>query len=135
MNPLSFIFGNKMLIVGIIALIAFASLSGYILILRSNVAELIAEKNVVTAKLEVSNASITALQNAITEQNAAVEKLKLAAEARAKANEEELKKALQAAKTYRDKADQLIKTPRPQGVEVCTAADALINQEIQNGKK
>lgn len=135
MNPIPFILGNKMLIIGALALIAFAGLSTYVVVLRGNVAELTAEKNLLSAKLEVSNSSISSLEQAIQDQNTAVEKLKQAAESRFAANAEELKKAQQAARVFKDKADRIINTPAPPGVDTCTAANALINQEIQDAKK
>lgn len=121
---------NKYVIIGIIV----ALLGTYIVILRGQVATCKAEKDTLTAELQVSQASVKSLQQAINDQNAAVEKLKADADAREKAGQVEIAKAKDKADTFKKQASDLLKKVAPQGVAKCDAANQLINQEIRNAK-
>lgn len=121
---------NKYVIIGMIVVAAGI----YITILRSQLSSCTAEKNLLTAELNISEASVKGLQAAIVEQNTAIEKLKSAADERAKKNAEEVAKAKVIADTYKKRADDLAKRVVPQNVSKCDAANDLFNEVIKNAK-
>jgi len=114
-----------------------AALAGsgiYIKVLKSDVTALNAEKSSLIVKLEVSTSSITALQSAIGEQNAAVEKFKAEADAREKANRNEAIKAKVESANQKKRADDLMARVIPQNTTACNAANQLFNEEIKSAK-
>lgn len=120
----------------VIALLV-ASLCGvgiYVKILKGNIVALEAEKASLVTKLEVSNASIVALQKSIDEQNAAVQKFKDAADAREKVNRNEIVKAKVESANQKKRAADLMNRVIPQNVTACDAANQLFNEEIKNAK-
>lgn len=120
---------NKYVIIGLVVVAAGV----YIMMLRSSIATCEAEKNVLKAELAVSQASVKSLSAAIDEQNVAVQKLKDAADERAKKNATELAKAKAEADTFKKKAGALISRVAPQNVTKCDAANQLFN-EVLNAK-
>jgi hypothetical protein len=102
--------------------------------LKSDIVALEAEKASLVVKLEVSNASIAALQKSINEQNAAVEKFKADADAREKANRNEIVKAKVESANQKKRADDLMGRVIPKDTTACDAANQLFNEEIKNAK-
>ena len=121
---------NKFVIIGVIVVAAGI----YIAFLKSDISTLEAEKKVLVAELEVSQASVKSLQQAITDQNAAIDKMKTDADAREKAGAIEIAKAKAAAEGFRKQAGTLMARTAPQGVAKCDAANSLFNEEIKNAK-
>lgn len=131
MGILTFILSNKKLIgIAIIAIAIFSTLI-YVKSLKSDIEVLEAEKASLILKLEVSNASIAALQKSIDEQNAAVEKFKADADAREKAGIAAVARAKAESAVSKKKAETIITAKIPEGKTVCEAADDLFNQEIK----
>lgn len=120
---------NKYVIIGIVV----AAFGVYIMMLRNNIKTCEAEKNVLVAELAVSQASVKSLSAAIEEQNTAVQKLKDAADERAKKNATELAKAKAEASTFKKNAGSLISRVAPQNVSKCDAANQLFD-EVLNAK-
>lgn len=117
---------NKYVIIGAVVIAACI----YIMMLRSSLSVCEAEKNVVVAELAVSQASVKSLSAAIDEQNTAIEKLKSAADERAKKNAAEVARAKAEADTFKKKANSLIARTVPQDVSKCDAANQLFNEVI-----
>jgi len=134
MGILSFVMGNKNLIM--LAILAATFLGGlvYIKVLKSELATAIAEKNVVIAELQVSQASVKSLMNSLDEQNKAIEKLKTAADARVAAHAVALAKAKETSMLYSKQAQYLMSLQPPVDRPRCDAANDLFNLEIQNAK-
>lgn len=121
---------NKITIAAIVVLIAGA----YIFYLKNQLAVCKAENGKAMAELEISQASVKSLQGAIDEQNAAIEKLKTDAEARAKAGQALINKAKTEALVYKSRSEEIMRlTPKP-GKSQCEAAEDLINEEIRSAK-
>lgn len=121
---------NKFVIIGVIVVAAGI----YITILRAQLSTCEAEKKVLVAELAVSQASVKSLQQAINDQNAAVEKLKADADAREKAGLVEIAKAQATAAGFKKQAADILKRVAPQNISKCDAANQLINEELQNAK-
>lgn len=125
---------NKYVIVGVI----FAAIVGgsvyYISNLKDQVTTLTAQDKVLTSDLSVSNASIKTLQSALDTQNAAVNTLKSAADAQVKANAVIITDATKKADNYKAQSAALLAKKLPQDANTCSAANDLINSEIQNAK-
>src|SRR5574337_876145 len=121
----------QLVAIGVLVL-ALAAMGIYVKTLKGNIAQCEAEKDSLVVKLEVSNASIAALQTSINEQNAAVEKFKSAADERAKKNATDLAKARSEAANYKKKAGTIITRVAPSDVTTCDAANQLINEVIQD---
>lgn len=134
MGILSFIMGNKNLI--ILAILAATFMGGlvYIKILKSELAAAIAEKNVVVAELQVSQASVKNLTQSLTDQNTAIDKLKADADVRVTAHAAEIVKAKNTANLYLKQAQYLMSLQPPVDRPRCDAANDLFNLEIQNAK-
>lgn len=126
--------GNKYVIIGILAAVVVGGGTFYVSHLKSEVATLTADNKVLTTDLQVSQASVKTLQASLDEQNAAVDKLKAAADARAQTHVAELAVAKKASDGYKAQAAALLATKLPQNTNTCSAANDLINQEIQNAK-
>jgi len=84
--------------------------------------------------LQISQASVKGLQQAITDQNTAIDKLKSDADTRVAAHQAEIAKAKNTAELYRKQAQYLMTTQAPQDKPKCDSANNLINQEIKNAK-
>jgi hypothetical protein len=135
MGFLTLIMGNKNLIGIGLLLLAFAGMGVYIKVLKGNVVSCQHEKEVISAKLEVSQEAVKNLQSAITEQNTAIDKFKSAADDRVKANQVELNKAQNTANAFKQQATDIMKfVPNP-AIPKCDSANTLINMEIKNAKK
>ena len=123
----------QLIVIGLL-LLTLAGTGAYVKMLKSNIAALEAEKASLVVKLEVSNASIAALQKSINEQNAAVQKFKEAADAREKANRNEIAKAKVESLTQKQRAEDILKRVIPANTTACDAANQLFNEEIKNAK-
>lgn len=124
----------QLIVIGLL-LVALAGSGFYVKMLKSNIVALEAEKASLVVKLEVSNASIAALQKSITEQNLAVEKFKEAASEREKANRNELAKAKVDSGKLKKRADNIMVRVIPKDTSAADAANQLFNEEIENIKK
>jgi hypothetical protein len=123
----------QLVVIGLL-LVTLAGSGVYVKILKSDIVALEAEKASLVTKLEVSNASIAALQKSINEQNAAVQAFKEAADAREKASRNEIIKAKTESANLKKYADDLMSRVIPQNVTACDAANLLINEELKGGK-
>ena len=132
---LSFILNNKMLILVLLLVAACGGEYVYITTLKAETQTAIAEKDKINVMLTESQANLKQLQNDIQAQNTAIDTLKSEADARVAKHAAEVKQAQDVAKTYKDKADALLKLKAPQNVPKCDAANDLINQEIRNAHK
>jgi preprotein translocase subunit SecF len=117
---------------GLIVVVALAY--AYIGSLKSRLATSIAEETVATTKFEVSQASVKTLQQAIEEENIAVNKMKTDNEARLAAHQVEIDKAKATANFYKKQSQNIMEATVPVGENSCTAANSLINKELQNAK-
>jgi hypothetical protein len=107
----------------------------YVKVLHAENAVLKTNNATLTSDLATSNASIATLKGSVNDQNLAIEKLKTAADERAKAQQAEIAAAAKVSETFRQHALDIIKL-KPDSSDKCKAADDLINQEIlQNAKK
>jgi len=113
---------------------ALAGSGVYVKILKSDIATVQAKVDTLKGELGVSQASVKTLQQAVTEQNDAVGKLKLASDVRFAANQVELKKAKASANAYKKRAQEIMISKVPDNIPRCDAASSLIDQEIKNGK-
>jgi hypothetical protein len=123
----------QLVVIGLL-LAALAGSSIYVKMLKNDIVALEAEKASLVVKLEVSNASIAALQKSIDEQNAAVQKFKEAADEREKANRKEIVKAKVESANQKKRADDLMGRVIPKDTTACDAANQLFNEEIKNAK-
>jgi Tfp pilus assembly protein PilN len=131
---MSFLLANWKLVIIAVLVAFFASTVVYMRTLKSNIAVLEAEKTSLVVKLEVSNASIAALQSVITEQNLAVEKFKEDAETRAKAAQGRIAKAKIESSNQQKKAATIMNRAIPKDSTACDAANHLFNEEIRDAK-
>lgn len=134
MGFVTLLMGNKSLLGIILLVVALAGVGIYVKVLKSNLETCEAEKATISAKLEISQEAVKNLQGAINEQNIAIEKMKTAADERAKANQAELNRAQATANTFKQQATDILKNVAPQGVPKCDAANLLINSELQRAK-
>lgn len=134
MGFFTLLMGNKSLLGIILLVVALAGVGIYVKVLKSNLEACQQEKATISAKLEISQEAVKNLQSAINEQNVAIEKMKTAADERAKANQAELNRAQATANTFRQQATDILKNVAPQGVPKCDAANLLINSELQRAK-
>ena len=134
MGFFTLLMGNKSLLGIILLVVALAGVGIYVKVLKSNLEVCQQEKATISAKLEVSQEAVKNLQGAINEQNIAIEKMKTAADERAKANQAELNRAQATVNTFKQQATDILKNVAPQGVPKCDAANLLINSEIQRAK-
>ena len=132
---LTFLLNNKNLVIGLILVAVLSGLYGYIRILKSEKATLVAEKEQISTLLEESQANIKQLQNDIQAQNTAIDTLKAAADARVAAGAAKVKEAQNTAASYKKKADDLLNSKAPADMTKCDAANVLINGEIKNAHK
>jgi len=129
-----FLLKNWQLVVIGLLLAALAGSGVYVKLLKRDIAALEAEKSSLVVKLEVSNTSIAALQKSINEQNLAVQKFKEAADAREKANRDEIVKAKVESANQKKRAEDLMMRVIPQNTTACDAANQLFDEEIKNAK-
>jgi len=134
MGIVSFLLGNKNLVIGAILLALIAGTVIYIKILKSELSTANAQKAALTVELQVSQASVKTLQQSITDQNAAIDKMKSDADARTASHQAEIKKAKTTSDNYKKQAEDLMKLRSPQNIPKCDAANDIINREIQNAK-
>ena len=134
MGFFTLLMGNKSLLGIILLVVALAGVGIYVKVLKSNLETCQQEKATISAKLEISQEAVKNLQGAINEQNVAIEKMKTAADERAKANQAELNRAQATANTFKQQATDILKNVAPQGVPKCDAANLLINSELQRAK-
>jgi hypothetical protein len=123
----------KLVLIGALLLVLAGS-GLYVSHLKGNIDTLVAEKEALDIKLQVSNASIAALQAAINEQNAAVEKFKADAELRSKAAQDRIAKARIESANQKKKATDIMGRAIPKDSTACDAANQLFNEEIRNAK-
>lgn len=112
---------------GVMALTIFGS-TQYIHLLRG-------ENKVIADKLEIAAESIRSLQQAVNDQNAAIDKMKADSDARAARGQAEIAQAKIKSDSFKKQAEDLMKKQTPQGVSKCDAANLWINEEIKNAKK
>lgn len=106
----------------------------YVKHLHSENEELKTTNSTLAANLQASNDSLKTLSASITTQNAAVDQLKTAADARVQTHAVEIAAANAKAETYRQQALDILRV-KP-AADVCKSANDLINAEIlKNGKK
>jgi len=134
MGFITLILGNKNLVIGLILVALLAGTGIYIKVLKNDISNLTVEKNNLAAELQISQASVKGLQQAITDQNTAIDKLKSDADTRVAAHQAEIAKAKNTAELYRKQAQYLMTTQAPQDKPKCDSANNLINQEIKNAK-
>jgi hypothetical protein len=115
-------------------LAALAGSGLYINLLKSQKETVVAEKNLLTAALEVSQGSVKSLQQAIVDQNTAIEKFKSAADERVKINAAAIAKAKSEAAVSKKIASDLLKRKPDPTKPICESANDLFNEEIQNAK-
>ena len=132
---LTFLLNNKNLVIGFILVAILAGGVGYIEILRSQKATLVAEKATITTQLTESQANLKQLQNDIQTQNSAIDKLKSDADARAASHAVEIKKAQATANNYKQQAADLLKRQAEANIPKCDAANSLINEVLKNANK
>ena len=125
---------NKSLIIIALLFTAIVSESIYIKILKSDIVTIQSHADILKGELNVSQASIKNLQQAITNQNIAVDKLKSDADARVLNHQAELAQAVIISNNYKKQAVDLLKRISPQNMNKCDAANQLIIQEMQNAK-
>lgn len=134
MGIIGLILNNWQLVIIGLLLVALAGSGVYVKMLKSDIVALEAEKASLVVKLEVSNASIAALQKSIDEQNVAVQKFKEAADAREKASRDAVIKAKTESANLKRYADDIMNRVIPQNTTSCDAANQLFNEEIKNAK-
>ena len=121
---------NKYVLMGIMLVVAGV----YVALLRGNLATCEAEKKVLVAELEVSQASVKNLQIAINDQNTAIEKLKSDSDTREKSHQQEIAKAKITSESFKKQAADILKKIAPQNISKCDAANQVINEELQRVK-
>ncbi len=131
----AFLFNHKSLVIIAIMALALAGTGIQIKFLKNQKAELVAEKEQLKTLLAVSQANVKQLQSDIQSQNEKVEKFKKDADERQAANQVLVKKASDQAAIIKKKSDDLLKRQPPANMSSCDAANALINEEIQNATK
>ena len=134
MGLIGLILQNWQLVVIGVLLAALAGSGVYIKVIKSEVATVQAKADTLKGELEVSQASVKGLQQAIVDQNTAIDKMKADADARTAAHQAEVVKAKAVSATYKKQAEDLMKAQAPQNKPKCDAANDLINQEINNAK-
>ena|SRR5271166_2019127 len=129
MDFLTFILTHKEFIIILILLTMLGAGGLYVRVLHAQNGELKANNATLTVSLQTSNDSIKTLQNSVNDQNTAIDKMKADADARQKAHAAEVAAATQKADSYHQQAVDILKLV-PQGVDKCSAANDLINNEI-----
>lgn len=120
-------------IYGILFSILLAS-AAYVGMLRKDVTTVTAEKIALQVKLSLSDASVKSLQDAINEQNIAIDKLKAQADQREAKHRDAINKARITSAEAKKRADDLLNSIIPLGKTACEASDNLFNQEIKSAK-
>lgn len=132
---LGFLLQHKELIIILLLSLGIAASSGYIKILHNKNEALKSDNIVLRSNLDASNNSIKLLQDSISQQNEAVEKLKSEADQRVQSHAIEISAANSRAQTYKEQAQNILKSI-PNSQDKCKSADNLINNEIlKNVKK
>ena len=132
---LSFLLNNKMLILVLALLAVMVGEGAYISVLKSEKNTLVAEKATITTMLTESQANLKQLQNDIQAQNTAIDVLKKEGDARVAKHAADVKAAQDTARSYKQKADDLLNSKAPANIPKCDAANILINGEIKNAHK
>jgi len=122
-------------ILGLVIVVAFLAVLGYIHHLRYQVTDLRTQNSAISSALRISESSVKTLQANIDAQNSAINRLKTDADAREQAHAAEITQAKTNADFYKKKADDLMKRQPPQNVNRCDAANSLINEEILKNVK
>ena len=130
----AFLLKNKSLVLAGILIAAMLGAGVYIKILKADLSAAIAEKNVVVAELQVSQSSVKGLQQAILDQNTAIDKMKTEIDARFAAHQVEINKARADAASYKKQAQALMDAKVPPNESDCVATNNLINKELQNAE-
>jgi len=134
MGFIGLILQNWQLVVIGVLLAALAGSGVYIKVIKSEVATVQAKADTLKGELEVSQASVKGLQQAIVDQNTAIDKMKADADARTAAHQAEIAKAKTTADLYHKQAQYLMGLQAPQNQSKCDAANDIINKELQNAK-
>lgn len=134
MGILAILLKNKNLVFIGILLALFAGSGIYIKFLKGDIATITAEKATLVTELQVSVASVKSLQQAILDQNAAIDNMKSAADLRQSAHQAEINKAKATADTYKKQAQDLMDAKAQADKPKCDSANDLMNQEIRNAK-
>lgn len=125
---------NRNVVFGILFVVLFLGTGIYIKILKNELSHSQDENNILSLKLSVSETSVKSLQNAINDQNSAIERLKKSASDREKLYRIEIEKATSKAGTLKKQADEILKKILPQNITKCDAANELVNSQINEGK-
>lgn len=134
MGIITFLLGNKSLLISAILIIILAVAGIYVKSLKNDISLLQEEKANLKSSLIISQESVKNLQLAISEQNAAIDKMKSAADERDKASRTAIAKAKATSQLYKKRSDVLMNSQPASGVSKCDAANQLFNEEIQNAK-
>jgi hypothetical protein len=131
---LAFLLDHKTLIAFAVLFMVIAGEGITIKLEKADVVEAKANLKTTETQLSVSEASVISLQNAIKQQNDAIQQMKTDETAREASHKAELAMANATKNSYAQKAAELMKQKVPQGAPVCDSANALINQELKNAK-
>ena len=130
MEEVSFVLSHKSLALAVILSLVIVGGCIYIKILKEEVTIAQSEKAVIVSDLALSQASVTELQLAITNQNSAISKLQLTADARVASHKADIDAANQKSATYKQQAQNLMKATANPAQSKCDAVNELINSQI-----
>lgn len=114
--------------------VVMATEYGYISILKSQKTNLKAEVENLNEKLKITKASVSKLQDSISEQNTAIDKFKKSADENAEKNKPKIDAANTTAAELNRQASAILSKPQLKETTACAAANELINSEIGNAK-
>ena len=129
------ILGNKYVIIFIVLSVAIGGCFLYKEYLDHKIDTLTTENAALTQDVQLDKETIANLQQSITNQNAAVQKLQADAAARLANNAVAVQQAQITADAYKKQAAALLAQTHAVNVSACDAANSLINGEINNAKK
>lgn len=106
----------------------------YIKALKAEVSKCNSEKETLNLALEVSQSSVKQLQEAINEQNTAIEKFKSEADRRQKESAAAIARAKADAAAAKGRSEDIMKIRPDPDKPICESINELINEEIRNAK-
>ncbi len=130
MGVLSFLLGNKNLILGVMLMVALSIVGVRIKLLKSKLAETVAQKAVVVNQLKISQDSVRVLSASIDTQNNLIDKMKTDAENRVKTHKAELEAATKQSNVYKKKATDIMAQKIKAGESACDAVNDLFDGEL-----
>lgn len=134
MGIIAILLKNKNLFLAGGIIVVLVLVYAYISSLKSRLETSRAETTVAITKFEVAQASVKTLQQAIEEGNLAIDKMKADNDARTAAYQTEIEKAKATTIFYKKQSQNIMDAKVPPGETSCTAANNLINTELQNAK-